>query len=515
MRQFFVVAQRAYRQCRNVRLQLEEDLANRLLPQSFSMDTKEDVELVNHWISEIDAFSARVFDFIERLSADEIEDGSVNSLKEMIMALQETDWMENAAEKGKPFVSALYERLKALRDTVRSLDTQITSAANAAAILSSLSLLDSAVTAVEKSRNFLFDASDGNIVSDRLEEASETSHDLLNQAEVALSKCARFIEEDDRGLLATLEALRAGCPVSVDAIDELILDWNGLARKHNISPLTLPSCHKSMINERDGNVEALSRLPKAVAAEKAALEKFQNACQLLSTDRKRVTKMVRDSVNRRLPSLSMASSNFDIEFSSNARQCTDAVAITGNMGLDSVQFMLNHAASSPDGKESLPTHQGGAVDKVASSGEKARILLAIECSLPGSIRAAASSLTLAPGATPPSTPIAVVYDEIDAHVGGRAAVALGHMLADQSHHTQVIAITHSPAVAASADAHIVVQKKLTGDQTLIDVEPKIDALERRQELARMASGDVAVEEAEIFADALLRDGLQRRRQQKK
>ena len=505
--QFYVAAQRTYRQCRKQRQELEDDLANRLLPKSFSMDTQEDVELVDHWIEEIDALRARVTDFVESLSAE--EDSS--SLAEIMIQLQETDWMENASEKGRPYASALYERLKSLRDSLRSLDSQIVAASNAAAILSSLSMVESASTALEKSRKLLFEASQGDIASERLEEACERSHDLLNDAEALISKCARFIEDDDRGLLSTLETIRSCCPVSVNKIDELILDWNCLARKHGISPLTLPSCHKSMINERDGNVEALARLPKAVAAEKEALEKFKNACELRSVERKRVAAILREFVNRRLPSLGMTTSEFDITMNQHARKCSDSSAYSGNLGLDDVEFMLQHGTRTTKN----PTRRGGTLHQVASSGEKARILLAIECSLPGSIRAVTGPQnTFAVGILPPPIPVTVVYDEIDAHVGGQAAVALGHMLADQSLQGQVIAITHSPAVAASADAHIVVQRMLSGDRTLIKVESKSIA-ERRQELARMASGDIAAEEAEVFAEALIRNGVERRKKQQK
>ena len=510
VRQYFGAAQRAYRQCCQVRQGLEDDLASRLLPQSFSMDTEEDIKLVNHWISEMDALRARVGELAERLSPEEM--GDYGSLGEVMRQLQETDWMENSSERGQPFASALYERLKTLRDTLRSLDNQIMSASNAATVLSSLSIVESAATALETSRNLLFEAMEGDILSQRLEDASETSHDLLNQAEMALAKCARFIEDEDKGLLATLESLRGCCPVSVDVIDELILDWNSIARKHNISPLALPSCYKYMINERDGNVESLSRLPKAVAAEKEALEKFKSACELLSRERNRVAEVVQREVNRRLPSLGMSSSDFAIALTSQVRDCTDSSAYTGILGWDSAEFILRHGTTTDEKENAIP-RRGGPIQEVASSGEKARILLAIECSLPGSIRvtAGASSMTVGTNLLP-SVPISVVYDEIDAHVGGRAAVALGHMLADQSRQTQVIAITHSPAVAASADAHIVVQKTLSGDRTLIRVESRTE-VERRKELARMASGDIAADEAELFAEALIRDGKIRRNQQ--
>jgi DNA repair protein RecN (Recombination protein N) len=205
----------------------------------------------------------------------------------------------------------------------------------------------------------------------------------------------------------------------------------------------------------------------------------------------------------------MDDSVFNVNLQSDVRKCTDSSAYSpsSTAGLDNVDFMLLHSKSSEGGAGS---RREGKVNEMASSGEKARILLAIECALPGSI-----------GATNTPTndlwlglpPIAVVYDEIDAHVGGRAAVSLANMLSDQSQSTQVVAITHSPSIAAVADTHVVIQKAIdTGTLegfTPVRASVVIDA-ERRRELARMASGDLAVQEAQIFADALIRDGLRRR-----
>jgi DNA repair protein RecN (Recombination protein N) len=115
-------------------------------------------------------------------------------------------------------------------------------------------------------------------------------------------------------------------------------------------------------------------------------------------------------------------------------------------------------------------------------------------------------------------PVAVIYDEIDAHVGGRAAVAMAAMLADQACERassmtkgQVVSITHSPSLAAIADRHILIRSSRIGLEGKVKIEASvIDGAERRKELARMASGDLATDEAEIFADALLRDGIKRR-----
>ncbi|GKY97862.1 hypothetical protein MPSEU_000744200 [Mayamaea pseudoterrestris] len=160
---------------------------------------------------------------------------------------------------------------------------------------------------------------------------------------------------------------------------------------------------------------------------------------------------------------------------------------------------------------------GGDVHDVASSGEKSRFLLALESSLPGCV-GAVRRRNLHGGALLPSVPpIAVIYDEIDAHVGGSAADALATMLASQARNCQIVAITHSPPVGALADLHLVVRKsynidefnKGVGPRTVVNVT-EVDKSERRLELARMASGDLATSEAQMFAEALIREGVIRR-----
>jgi len=333
---------------------------------------------------------------------------------------------------------------------------------------------------------------------------------LLNEVETALHACRRFIEDDDRGLIRSLEMARAVCPVSVESVDEMLLEWKSLARKHGIHPSTLPSCHRALESERNGNAEARIVLPKAIEKEAEALAEFEIACSDLSTARQMAATALTECVSTRLPSLGMESSNFRVDLQTDARSCSESSAHSSNaiLGVDSVDFVLVHGDSTRNRKE-------GKVHEIASSGEKARILLAIECGLPGSVGAACSS------ANPASSdywngiaPVAVVYDEIDSHVGGRAAVAMAMMLRDQSESSQVVAITHSPSVAAAADMHVVIQKivsegKFPDGSTPVKVSVVNDA-ERRKELARMASGDIALDEAEIFADALIREGARRR-----
>lgn len=191
-----------------------------------------------------------------------------------------------------------------------------------------------------------------------------------------------------------------------------------------------------------------------------------------------------------------------------------------SLGVDIADFLLLHEKTTNRDSKS----RGGSLDQVGSSGEKSRILLAIETALPGSIGSTCNSfLNSAESITSQSDfrtpPISIVYDEIDAHVGGRAAVTMAKLLAEQSRFrrrrrsrddeslsntgSQIIAITHSASLAAIADRHIVVERGNNGSKGIRTYT--LDETNRRQEIARMASGDLASGEAKTFADALIRD----------
>ena len=313
-------------------------------------------------------------------------------------------------------------------------------------------------------------------------QAAEHAHHLLNEVQQSLAACARFVSDDDRGVVAHLEQMRSRIPCSLEQVEEILLEWNTLSRKHGISAWTLPACHETLIQEREGNVKAATLLPEAKEAEAQALVAFEDACREMSSKRQEVASLLSQRVTDRLPLLGMENSKFLVSLDPEARECTDPTAWT--RGTDSVDFMLESESGC------------GPVHEVASSGEKARLLLALECALPGSV-----GVTCRSGTGSAMSPVAVLYDEIDAHVGGRAAVSVANMLAIQSTSSQVLSITHSPSVAAVADLHVVVTPTSIG--SAVD-----DA--RRKELARMASGDLATSEAEAFADALIRDGAKYR-----
>ncbi|MDX6225369.1 MAG: repair protein RecN [Frankiales bacterium] len=152
----------------------------------------------------------------------------------------------------------------------------------------------------------------------------------------------------------------------------------------------------------------------------------------------------------------------------------------GPTGVDDVELQLVPHPGAPV----RPLHKG------ASGGELSRVMLAVEVVLSGADAEA--------GGTVPT----FVFDEVDAGVGGKAAVEVGRRLARLARHAQVLVVTHLPQVAAFADRHLVVEKSTDGSVTRSDVRTLDDAA-RVSELSRMLAGIEGSELALGHAEELL------------
>ena len=150
------------------------------------------------------------------------------------------------------------------------------------------------------------------------------------------------------------------------------------------------------------------------------------------------------------------------------------VVVDGDDPADEVAFLLAANAGEP----ALP------LTKVASGGELARCMLALRLVLTSD------------GAE------TLVFDEVDAGIGGQAAVAIGWALAAVAARRQVIVVTHLPQVAAAAHHHVVVTKSETGGRTVARVDP-VAGDERVVELSRMLSGRPDSPSARTHAEELL------------
>ncbi|CAN5236119.1 DNA repair protein RecN [soil metagenome] len=194
---------------------------------------------------------------------------------------------------------------------------------------------------------------------------------------------------------------------------------------------------------------------------------LEEAARALSAARQDAASQLESAVNAELPPLGLPAGAFGVEVEP---------AEFGPDGADRVTFTF---APNP-GEPPRP------LGRIASGGEASRLSLALKVVL----------------AAADETPL-LVFDEIDAGVGGRNASALGERLRALSVYHQVLCVTHLPQVAAHADAHLVVGKQVVDGRTTT-VARLLASAERSSELAAMLAGKGAGDEAHAAAEALLR-----------
>ncbi|MET0952647.1 MAG: DNA repair protein RecN, partial [Aeromicrobium sp.] len=208
----------------------------------------------------------------------------------------------------------------------------------------------------------------------------------------------------------------------------------------------------------------------ALEAERAELvPEVRRLAQRLTEVRTEAAGRLSALVDTELAQLSMPSARLEVQITSSPD------AIPGPHGVDDVELLF--AANSGTGMR--PLHKG------ASGGELSRLMLGLE-------------VVLADRTTVPT----LVFDEVDAGIGGKAAVEVGRRLARLADHAQVIAVTHLPQVAAFADHHFVVSKDDDGNVTSSSVL-RVDEASRVDELARMLAGQEDSATAQAHARELL------------
>ena len=244
-------------------------------------------------------------------------------------------------------------------------------------------------------------------------------------------------------------------PERLAALDERIGSWVSLARRYRRTPAELPALlagWKDELKQLDAaaDLEGLER--EAAAAEK----KFRTEAERLSRQRKHAAPKLAAAVTLAMQQLGMAGGRFEV--------AVMPLDEPQSHGLDQVEFRVaGHAGSTPR-----------ALAKVASGGELSRLALAI---------AVTTAHTGGEGGS--ST---LIFDEIDAGVGGAVADSVGRLMKQLGCTSQVLAVTHLAQVAACADRHFVVSKALRGKQTLSDMQP-VEGEARVAEIARMLGGE--------------------------
>ncbi len=260
-------------------------------------------------------------------------------------------------------------------------------------------------------------------------------------------------------------------PQKLEQIEERLFALRALARKHNVDVDALGALQADMARKLasiDGAGMDIKKLAAATAEARAA---YAAAAGKLGEARRKAAAKLDKAVNKELAPLKMEKASF--------RTTIEAIPeeTGGPDGLDRVAFEVSTNPGAPP----------GSLAKIASGGELARFMLALKVALAGTGDAAA-----------------LVFDEVDAGIGGAVADAVGERLARLGVDVQVLVVTHSPQVAARGLHHWRVQK--TQGKSTSTTVVALAASERREEIARMLAGAQITDEARAAADKLLAAG---------
>jgi DNA repair protein RecN (Recombination protein N) len=306
----------------------------------------------------------------------------------------------------------------------------------------------------------------------KLERRKATAEGRLDNVCAALDRVLVEVNEASRALNDAQRSFTFD-PKVLEKSEERLFALRGAARKHKCTvdelAATLARFESELATLTDGGAK-LAKLEKDVAAAQKA---YDSAADALSAKRRSVAKKLDKAVLAELPPLKLEKARFETQIASDA-------AKPGPTGIDRIEFVV---AANP-GTALSP------LMKVASGGELARFMLALKVVL------------AAKGSAP-----TLIFDEIDTGVGGAVADAIGARLARMADGLQVLAVTHSPQVAARAGEHMLISKmEEVGSKRMVTRVQPLSAQSRREELARMLSGASVTNEARAQADRLLAKG---------
>jgi len=263
-------------------------------------------------------------------------------------------------------------------------------------------------------------------------------------------------------------------PVRLAELDARLSNWLSLARRYRRSPAELPALLAGWKRELQA-VDAATDLAALQDAQEQAQAAWRTEAQRVGELRRTAAPKLSTAVTQAMQQLGMTGGRFEVALT--------PVDAPQAFGLESAEFLVaGHAGSSPR-----------SLAKVASGGELSRLALAIAVS------------TCRTGAAQGAATPTLIFDEIDAGVGGSVAYQVGRMMKQLGSSSQVLAVTHLAQVAACADQHFVVTKALQGRSTVSDLQP-VSGEARVSEVARMLGGERLAGTSRAHAEAMLGGG---------
>ena len=284
---------------------------------------------------------------------------------------------------------------------------------------------------------------------------------MLEQALIDVNEAVNELEEASQNVSLNQNEL--------ENIESRLFALRGLARKHQTTIDDLPDVladFKQKLATIELGEEGINELRRA--EEQAKTDYIKSATEL-SSRRKAAALQLDNQVMAELPPLKMEKARFVTIV-----EKLDESA-WNESGFDNVYFTVATNPNSPQGP----------INKIASGGELARFMLALKVNL-----AQSSSVST------------MIFDEVDAGVGGATAQAVGERLARLAHDVQVLVVTHSPQVASRGNHHFKVEKNTVDNVTTTKVR-ELNDIERHEEIARMLAGEKITDEARAAARVLI------------
>ncbi len=319
--------------------------------------------------------------------------------------------------------------------------------------------------------------SDGEPAADALTGRAIDALDALTRYDARLGDLVEVLRGAQTQLQDAAHSLHAYLgrgepdPARLAELDARLSAWLSLARRYKRTPAELPALWAGWKAELRA-LDAAADLDGLERTLTEARQLWQAEAQRVSHQRRAAAPKLAAAVTQAMQQLGMAGGRFEVAL--------PAVDAPQSFGLEGVEFQVaGHAGSSPR-----------PLAKVASGGELSRLALAIAVT------------TARTGTAERATVPTLIFDEIDAGVGGNVAYQVGRLMKQLGGSCQVLAVTHLAQVAACADHHFVVSKALQGPTTVSDVQP-VAGEARVSEVARMLGGERLAGTSRAHAEAML------------
>lgn len=254
---------------------------------------------------------------------------------------------------------------------------------------------------------------------------------------------------------------------TLEKVEDRLHSLRALSRKYQTEDLVL--CLMGFKQERQDLCQEEDHRQTLTQALQAKKEAYLETALALSLQRHQAARQLERALTQELAPLKLDQAHFRVHFEEMAE------AGWKGSGIDRAEFYISTNPDTPEGPLGL----------IASGGERARFMLALKVVL------------LQTG-----TVGTLIFDEIESGTGGAVASAMGERLAHLAQRTQILAITHSPQIAALGTQHLLVLKHMVQGRTLTHLT-SLDETARHEEIARMLAGHAITQEARAAAKRLM------------